>query len=101
MHHGTVTAASAGSGKGATFTVTLPLTLDAAVATAKVAGRTNGGGAPPAGLRIVGAADPKESPDLVEVPLTQHGARAPGSGSPAPGVPAGNWHVSHCLSSGR
>jgi len=44
MHHGTVTAASAGSGKGATFTVTLPLTLDAAVATAKVAGRTNGGG---------------------------------------------------------
>src|SRR6185295_5215976 len=52
MHHGTVTAASAGVGRGATFAVTLPLTLDAEVAAAKVAARTNGGGTPLAGLRV-------------------------------------------------
>ena len=83
MHHGTVTAASAGSGKGATFTVTLPLTLDAAVATAKVAGRTNGGGAPLAGLRIVVADDQEDSRDLIEFLLTQQGAVVTGAASAA------------------
>jgi len=74
LHHGTVTAASAGPGQGATFTVMLPLTLDAEVATAKVAARTNGGGAPLAGLRIVVADDQDDSRDLIEFLLTQQGA---------------------------
>jgi signal transduction histidine kinase len=83
MHHGTVTAASAGAGQGATFTVTLPLTLDAEVAAAKVAARTNGGGAPLAGLRIVVADDQDDSRDLIEFLLTQQGAVVTGAASAA------------------
>jgi signal transduction histidine kinase len=92
MHHGTVTAASAGAGQGATFTVTLPLTLDAAVAAAKVAGRTNGGGAPLTGLRIVVADDQDDSRDLIEFLLTQQGAVVTGVASAAEAFAAVKGH---------
>ena len=92
MHHGTVTAASAGTGRGATFTVTLPLTLDAAVAAAKVAARTNGGGAPLAGLRIVVADDQDDSRDLIEFLLTQQGAVVTGAASAAEAFAAVKGH---------
>jgi CheY-like chemotaxis protein len=92
MHHGTVTAASAGAGQGATFTVTLPLTLDAEVAAAKVAARTNGGGAPLAGLRIVVADDQEDSRDLIEFLLTQQGAVVTGAASAAEAFAAIKGH---------
>ncbi len=82
MHQGTVTAASAGAGQGATFTVTLPLTLGAEVRVeAKAAGRTNGAGAPLAGLRVVVADDQDDSRDLIEFLLTQQGAVVTGVAS--------------------
>jgi signal transduction histidine kinase len=92
MHHGTVTAASAGTGRGATFTVTLPLTLDADVAAPKVARRTNGGGAPLAGLRIVVADDQDDSRDLIEFLLTQQGALVTGAASAAEAFAAVKGH---------
>jgi signal transduction histidine kinase len=92
LHHGTVTAASAGAGHGATFTVTLPLTLHAAVAAAKVAARTSGGGAPLAGLRIVVADDQDDSRDLIEFLLTQQGAVVTGAASAAEAFAAIKGH---------
>jgi signal transduction histidine kinase len=92
LHHGTVTAASAGPGQGATFTVMLPLTLDAEVAAAKVAARTNGGGAPLAGLRIVVADDQDDSRDLIEFLLTQQGAVVTGAASAAEAFAAVKGH---------
>jgi signal transduction histidine kinase len=92
LHRGTVTAASAGAGKGATFTVTLPLTLDTEVVTAKVSARTNGGGAPLAGLRIVVADDQDDSRDLIEFLLTQQGAVVTGAASAAEAFAAVKEH---------
>ena len=92
MHHGTVTAASAGVGRGATFAVTLPLTLDAEVAAAKVAARTNGGGTPLAGLRVVVADDQDDSRDLIEFLLTQQGAVVTGAASAAEAFAAVKGH---------
>jgi signal transduction histidine kinase len=92
LHHGTVTAASAGPGQGATFTVMLPLTLHAEVAAAKVAARTNGGGAPLAGLRIVVADDQDDSRDLIEFLLTQQGAVVTGAASAAEAFAAVKGH---------
>jgi signal transduction histidine kinase len=92
MHHGKVTAASAGAGQGATFTVTLPLTLDVKVASAKVVGRSTGGGAPLAGLKVVVADDQDDSRDLIEFLLTQQGAVVTGAASAAEAFAAVKGH---------
>ena len=72
--------------------MTLPLTLEAEVAAAKVAGRTNSRSAPLTGLRIVVADDQDDSRDLIEFLLTQQGAVVTGAASAAEAFAAIKGH---------